>query len=104
MAPLHRELLGIDPFSAEGVARAAELLSELLRLLNRGSSAELAAEGGGFDPPYELCGGQTSPSITRIAAGWANVLVCPPHQSQNPRWVMFQPRSLRGCICSNVRV
>ncbi len=35
MAPLHRELLGIDPFSAEGVARQTELLQELLRLLNR---------------------------------------------------------------------
>ena len=35
MAPLHRELLGIDPFSAEGVARQSEFLSELLRLLNR---------------------------------------------------------------------
>jgi AcrR family transcriptional regulator len=35
MAPLHRELLGIDPFSAEGVARQSELLSEMLRLLNR---------------------------------------------------------------------
>jgi AcrR family transcriptional regulator len=35
MAPLHRELLGIDPFSAEGVARQTEFLQELLRLLNR---------------------------------------------------------------------
>ncbi len=35
MAPLHRELLGIDPFSAEGVARQTELLQELLRLMNR---------------------------------------------------------------------
>jgi TetR/AcrR family transcriptional regulator len=35
MAPLHRELLGIDPFSPEGVARQTELLQELLRLLNR---------------------------------------------------------------------
>ncbi len=35
MAPLHRELLGIDPFSAEGVARQTELLQELLRLLKR---------------------------------------------------------------------
>jgi AcrR family transcriptional regulator len=34
MAPLHRELLGIDPFSAEGVARQTELLQELIRLLN----------------------------------------------------------------------
>jgi len=37
MAPLHRELLGIDPFSAEGVARQTEFLQELLRLLNRES-------------------------------------------------------------------
>ncbi len=35
MAPLHRELLGIDPFSAEGVARQTEMLQELIRLLNR---------------------------------------------------------------------
>ena len=35
MAPLHRELLGIDPFSAEGVARQTEFLRELLALLNR---------------------------------------------------------------------
>jgi TetR/AcrR family transcriptional regulator len=35
MAPLHRELLGIDPFSAEGVARQTEFVQELLRLLNR---------------------------------------------------------------------
>ncbi|HKA15917.1 MAG TPA: helix-turn-helix domain-containing protein [Myxococcota bacterium] len=35
MAPLHRELLGIDPFSAEGIARQTELLQELLRLMNR---------------------------------------------------------------------
>src|ERR1700741_4575426 len=40
MAPLHRELLGIDPFSAEGGARQTELLQELLRLVNR--------EGEGF--------------------------------------------------------
>ena len=35
MAPLHRELLGIDPFSAEGVARQTEFLQELLLLLSR---------------------------------------------------------------------
>ncbi len=35
MAPLHRELLGIDPFSPEGVARQTEFLRELLLLLNR---------------------------------------------------------------------
>jgi AcrR family transcriptional regulator len=35
MAPLHRELLGIDPFSAEGVARQSEFVRELLALLNR---------------------------------------------------------------------
>ncbi|MEM7410239.1 MAG: TetR/AcrR family transcriptional regulator [Myxococcota bacterium] len=34
MAPLHRELLGIDPFSGEGVLRQTEFLSELLGLLN----------------------------------------------------------------------
>ncbi len=39
MAPLHRELLGIDPFSAEGVARQTEFLQELLRLLNRETDA-----------------------------------------------------------------
>jgi TetR/AcrR family transcriptional regulator len=35
LAPLHRELLGIDPFSAEGVARQTEFVQELLQLLNR---------------------------------------------------------------------
>jgi AcrR family transcriptional regulator len=35
LAPLNRELLGIDPFSAEGVARQTEFLQELLALLNR---------------------------------------------------------------------
>jgi len=35
LAPLHRELLGIDPFSSEGIARQTELLQELLRLMNR---------------------------------------------------------------------
>src|SRR5262245_19319658 len=34
MAPHRRELLGIDPFSAEGVARQTEFLQELLHLLN----------------------------------------------------------------------
>jgi AcrR family transcriptional regulator len=33
MAPLTRELLGIDPFSAEGAARQTEFLQELNRLL-----------------------------------------------------------------------
>ena len=35
LAPLHRELLGIDPFSAAGVARQTEFVQELLQLLNR---------------------------------------------------------------------
>jgi hypothetical protein len=35
LAPLHRELLGIDPFSAEGVARQTEFLKELLVRLNQ---------------------------------------------------------------------
>jgi len=35
LAPLNRELLGIDPFSAEGVARQTEFVQQLLRLLNR---------------------------------------------------------------------
>src|SRR5688572_10458135 len=35
LAPLHRELLGIDPFSAEGVARQTQFVQELLQLLNR---------------------------------------------------------------------
>lgn len=35
MAPLYRELLGIDPFSPEGVARQSQFLEQLLRRLNR---------------------------------------------------------------------
>ena len=35
LATLHRELLGIDPFSAEGVARQTEFVQELLQLLNQ---------------------------------------------------------------------
>jgi AcrR family transcriptional regulator len=35
LAPLHRELLGIDPFSPEGVARQTEFVQQLLELLNR---------------------------------------------------------------------
>ena len=35
LAPLYRELLGIDPFSAEGVARQTEFLQQLNRLLYR---------------------------------------------------------------------
>ena len=38
MAPLHRELLGIDPFSGEGVARQTEFVTELLALLDRSTS------------------------------------------------------------------
>jgi TetR/AcrR family transcriptional regulator len=34
MAPLHRELLGIDPFSQEAIARQAQFLRELLRILD----------------------------------------------------------------------
>lgn len=33
LAPLHRELLGIDPFSEEAIARQAQFLRALLRLL-----------------------------------------------------------------------
>ena len=35
LAPLYRGLLGIDPFSAEGVARQTEFLQQLNRLLYR---------------------------------------------------------------------
>ena len=34
LAPLHRELLGIDPFSEEAIARQARFLRELLRILD----------------------------------------------------------------------
>jgi AcrR family transcriptional regulator len=34
LAPLHRELLGIDPFSPEAIARQARFLRELLRILD----------------------------------------------------------------------
>jgi AcrR family transcriptional regulator len=36
LAPLHRELLGIDPFSEEAIARQARFLRELLRVLEGG--------------------------------------------------------------------
>jgi AcrR family transcriptional regulator len=34
LAPLHRELLGIDPFSQEAIARQAQFLRELLKILD----------------------------------------------------------------------
>lgn len=35
MAPLYRELLGIDPFSPEGIARQSQFLERLLERVNR---------------------------------------------------------------------
>ena len=46
LAPLNRELLAIDPFSPEGVARQTEFLQELLALLNREPSR---AQAGSID-------------------------------------------------------
>jgi AcrR family transcriptional regulator len=37
LAPLHRELLGIDPFSPEAIARQTRFLRELLRILDGGA-------------------------------------------------------------------
>jgi hypothetical protein len=34
LAPLHRDLLGIDPFSDEAISRQARFLRELLRLID----------------------------------------------------------------------
>ncbi len=37
LAPLHRELLGTDPFSDQAISRQARFLRELLRLIDGGS-------------------------------------------------------------------
>lgn len=43
LAPLHRELLGIDPFSPEAIARQARFLRELLRVLDGAGDREAIA-------------------------------------------------------------
>ena len=37
LAPLHAELLGIDPFSEQAIARQSQFLRELLRVLDGAS-------------------------------------------------------------------